>query len=105
MILEGKIKNLREMEKLGEFLITLLCPSLYLIFQGELGVGKTTLIQLIAKKIGITDRITSPTFNILQRYVIKKNYYLNHFDFFRLNTSDNLNVFQELTFNNLNFIE
>jgi len=76
-----------------------------LILQGKLGVGKTTLTQLIAKNLGIEEKMTSPTFTICQRHQIKGNYYLNHFDFFRLNTNDNLDIFQELTADNLNIIE
>ena len=105
MQLARKIKNLTELEKLSEILLPYLQPNIYLILQGELGVGKTTLAQLIAKKMGIKEKITSPTFNILQRYQIKDNYYLNHFDFFRLNTNDNLEIFQELAIDNLNIIE
>src|SRR3989337_3807946 len=105
MTLVRKIKNLAELEKLSQFLMPFLQPNIYLILQGELGVGKTTLTQLIAKNLGIKEKITSPTFNILQRYQIKNDYYLNHFDFFRLNTSDNLDPFQELTIDNLNIIE
>ncbi|CAG8645582.1 25444_t:CDS:1 [Gigaspora margarita] len=105
MIFAGQIKNLKELEKLSKNLIPLLQPNIYLILQGELGVGKTTLTQLIAKNLGIREKITSPTFTICQRYQIKNNYYLNHFDFFRLNNSDNLDIFQELTVDNLNIIE
>ena len=105
MILVRKIKNLEELEKLSQLLISFLQPSVYLILQGELGAGKTTLTQLMAKNLGIKEKVTSPTFTICQRYKIKDNYYLNHFDFFRLNISDNLEVFQELTIDNLNIIE
>ncbi|CAI2181151.1 2161_t:CDS:1 [Funneliformis geosporum] len=100
-----KINNLTELEKFAKSLLPYLQPNAYLILQGELGVGKTTLTQLIAKNLGIKEKITSPTFTILQRHQIKDNYYLNHFDFFRLNTSDNLEIFQELTIDNLNIIE
>jgi len=105
MILVRKIKNLTELEKLSQFLRPFLRPNIYLILQGELGIGKTTLTQLIAQNLGIKEKITSPTFTICQRYSIKNNYYLNHFDFFRLNINDNLNIFQELTIDNLNIIE
>src|SRR3954452_6727737 len=105
MIFTRKIKNLEELEELSQFLIPLFQPNIYLILQGELGAGKTTLTQLIAKNLGIREKVTSPTFNILQRYQVKNNYYLNHFDFFRLNISDNLDIFQELTIDNLNIIE
>jgi len=100
-----KINSLTELEEFAKFLLPYLQPNIYLILQGELGVGKTTLTQSIARNLGIKEKITSPTFNILQRYQIKNNYYLNHFDFFRLDTSDNLDLFQELTIDNLNIIE
>ena len=105
MIRTRKIESLKELEKFSQFLIPLLKPNTFLILQGELGVGKTTLTQLIAKNLGIREKVTSPTFNVLQRYQIKNVYYLNHFDFFRLNVNDNLDIFQELTVDNLNIIE
>src|SRR5215213_4506456 len=95
MLFTKKIKNLADLENLSKLLIPLLEPNTYFLLQGELGAGKTTLTQLIAKNLGIKEKITSPTFNICQQYQIKNNYYLNHFDFFRLNTSDNLDLFQE----------
>src|SRR5437763_16707281 len=105
MLIQGKIKKLTKCQKLAEYLTSLLTPNTFLLLEGELGVGKTTLTQLIAKNLGIKEKITSPTFNILQRYQIKDDYYLNHFDFFRLGANDDLEVFQELTIDNLNIIE
>lgn len=105
MLVEGKIKNLNDFEKLAELLINLLVPNTFLLLQGELGVGKTTLTQLIAKHLEIKEKVNSPTFTICQRYQIKNDYFLNHFDFFRLKTSDELDFFQELTIDNLNIIE
>lgn len=105
MLVRGQIKNLVECQKLAEILTDLLVPSTFLLLQGELGSGKTTLTQLIAKSLGVKEKVNSPTFTVLQRYQIKNDYWLNHFDFFRLNTSDKLNFFQELTFDNINIIE
>jgi tRNA threonylcarbamoyladenosine biosynthesis protein TsaE len=104
-MLERTIKNLTELEEFSKFLLKLLKPNIFLLLEGELGAGKTTLTQLIAKNLGIREKITSPTFNICQRYQINNNYYLNHFDFFRLSENDNLDAFQELTVDNLNVIE
>ena len=73
--------------------------------RGDLGVGKTTFTQMIAKQLGVKEKVNSPTFTICQQYQIKNNYYLNHFDFFRLSPKDDLCYFQELTSNNLNIIE
>ncbi|CAG8701191.1 17576_t:CDS:2 [Racocetra fulgida] len=92
-------------EKLSQLLMPFLQPNTYLILQGKLGAGKTTLVQFLTKKLGIKEKITSPTFNILERYQIRKNYYLNHFDFFRLASADNLDFLIELTTDNLNIIE
>ncbi len=54
---------------------------------GELGAGKTTLVQMIAKRLGIRESINSPTFNIAKLYQIKSDYgskALYHVDLYRL---------------------
>ena len=99
------IKNLTELENLTEWLLPYLKPNIFLLLQGNLGTGKTTFTQTVAKKIGIKKTVNSPTFTILQQYKIRNNYYLNHFDFFRLSLQDDLSIFAELIINNLNVIE
>jgi len=54
-----------------------------ILFYGEMGVGKTTLIKELAKKIGVTDTLSSPTFSIVNEYSLY-NDKLNHFDCYRL---------------------
>lgn len=106
MLLKKKqIKTFVDWKKIVEILIDLLIPNTFLLLQGELGAGKTTLTQLLAQQLEIKEKVTSPTFTICQRYQIKDNYYLNHFDFFRLNVSDKLDFFHDLTTDNLNIIE
>tara|TARA_R110002124_G_scaffold138576_6_gene302241 strand:+ start:189102 stop:189509 length:408 start_codon:yes stop_codon:yes gene_type:complete len=58
-----------------------------LLFYGEMGVGKTTLIKELAKKLGVTDMISSPTFSIVNEYRLVDDK-LYHFDFYRLNTEE-----------------
>jgi len=99
------IKNLTDLEKLADFILPHLQPNLFLLLQGDLGVGKTTFTQIIARKLGIKQIVNSPTFTLCQQYKIKDDYYLNHFDFFRLTLSDDTSLFSELTINNLNIIE
>lgn len=99
------IKNIKELDLFSKKIINYLKPNTFLLLEGSLGVGKTTLTKLIAKNLGIKKEIISPTFLIFQNYKIKKEYFLNHFDFFRVNLNDNLNLFKELTDNNLNIIE
>jgi tRNA threonylcarbamoyladenosine biosynthesis protein TsaE len=102
---EWIISELNELSKVSSEL-TLLCePNLFLIFEGNLGVGKTTLVKFIAKKLGIRENVSSPTFNLLQRHQIKENFFLNHFDFFRLEKNEDLSFFDDLADENLNIIE
>ena len=54
-----------------------------ILFYGEMGVGKTTLIKEIAKKIGVTEMLSSPTFSIVNEYELE-NDRLFHFDCYRL---------------------
>ena len=41
-----------------------------ILLSGNLGVGKTTFTQGVAKALGVTDDVTSPTFTIMQQYII-----------------------------------
>src|SRR4051812_17399523 len=93
------IKSLADLEKLAELILPRLQPNLFLLLQGDLGVGKTTFTQIIARKLGIKKVVNSPTFTFCQQYKIKDDYYLNHFDFFRLSSSDDTSFFSELTVN------
>lgn len=54
------------------------------VFQGSMGAGKTTLIKALARKFGIVDQVSSPTFGIVNQYEnIDKNVFY-HFDFYRI---------------------
>ncbi len=54
-----------------------------LLFYGDMGVGKTTLIKELARRIGVQDPITSPTFSLVNEYLLE-NDKLFHFDFYRI---------------------
>jgi len=56
------------------------------IFEGSLGAGKTTLIKELAKQLGVTEQVTSPTFTYLQIYLMKGGGKLYHFDLYRINS-------------------
>ena len=61
--------------------------SKVLLFYGEMGVGKTTLIKEVAKLLGIRDMINSPTYSIVNEYEIE-NDKLFHFDFYRIENEE-----------------
>lgn len=54
-----------------------------LLFYGEMGVGKTTLIKEIAKKLGANDVLSSPTFSIVNEHEMAGDV-IYHFDFYRI---------------------
>jgi len=49
-----------------------------------MGVGKTTLIKALAKKLGVNDATSSPTFSLVNEYKSDDNQVIYHFDFYRL---------------------
>ena len=53
-------------------------------FYGEMGVGKTTLIKVICKELGIEDNVNSPTFSIVNEYISSLGDSVYHFDFYRI---------------------
>lgn len=55
-----------------------------LLFYGEMGVGKTTLIKEICQQLGILDNISSPTFSLVNEYQTSKGEKVFHFDFYRI---------------------
>ncbi|CAK1221679.1 tRNA A37 threonylcarbamoyladenosine biosynthesis protein TsaE (TsaE) [Fructobacillus evanidus] len=75
--------NPKETQALAEQLAKLVYPGLVVTLQGDLGAGKTTFTQGLAKALGITSRVKSPTFNILNTYE-EGRIPLYHFDAYRL---------------------
>jgi tRNA threonylcarbamoyladenosine biosynthesis protein TsaE len=55
-----------------------------LLFYGQMGVGKTTLIKEICKQLGVLDTISSPTFSLVNEYETSKIEKVYHFDFYRI---------------------
>ncbi|MEX2594470.1 MAG: tRNA (adenosine(37)-N6)-threonylcarbamoyltransferase complex ATPase subunit type 1 TsaE [Anditalea sp.] len=58
------------------------------VFTGRMGAGKTTLIKAIAKKMGVVDLVSSPSFSIINEYNNAQGQVFYHFDFYRVNHPD-----------------
>lgn len=78
-----------ETRQFGEKLSTVLKPGDVLLLQGDLGAGKSELTRGIAKGLGITGPVASPTFTILNVYDDGR-IPLYHFDWYRLHDSEEL---------------
>ena len=72
---------------LGAALAPGLRPGMVIYLSGDLGAGKTTLARGVLRALGITERVKSPTFTLVELYTIS-SLYLYHFDFYRFNRSD-----------------
>ena len=58
--------------------------SKVLLFNGEMGVGKTTLIKKMCEILGVQETTSSPTFSLVNEYQTNENQIVYHFDFYRL---------------------
>ncbi|MCM1054079.1 MAG: tRNA (adenosine(37)-N6)-threonylcarbamoyltransferase complex ATPase subunit type 1 TsaE [Bacteroides sp.] len=58
------------------------------LYKGEMGAGKTYFTKGIAKRFGITEEVTSPTFALINEYYGETNIF--HFDLFRVSGFDEL---------------
>jgi len=87
-LLKIKVNNIKETERLGYTLGKLLTGGEVICMTGDLGAGKTTMTQSIAKGLDVDDYVTSPTFTIINEY--KGRCPLYHFDVYRINDVDEM---------------
>ena len=59
-------------------------PQKVIVFNGEMGVGKTTLIKAISANLGVTSATSSPTFSLVNEYETNGSILVYHFDVYRL---------------------
>lgn len=76
------IHSLQDTDFLAKLISEKLFPGFILGLTGDLGSGKTTFTKYLAKYMGITDTLNSPTFTILKVYNNQPNLY--HMDVYRL---------------------
>lgn len=73
-----------ETQHLGYLLGQTATGGLVLELVGDIGVGKTTLTKGVARGLGITEAVQSPTFTISRVYEASHSRQLAHYDFYRL---------------------
>lgn len=75
--------SLNEIESVAKKIIDT-NPMKIILFNGEMGVGKTTLIKELSAILGVVETTSSPTFSVINEYRTKNEQSVYHFDFYRL---------------------
>ena len=78
-----------ETEQVGQALGQVLTPGTILAYEGDLGAGKTAFTRGLARGLGCTEQVTSPTYTIVNEY-LSGRLPLFHFDMYRLHSADDL---------------
>lgn len=82
-----ELKELDDTRHFAEWLVKQLKRGQVICLVGDLGAGKTTFTQFLCKALGVTDYVTSPTFNLMNTYTGCLNgevLEIHHFDVYRI---------------------
>jgi tRNA threonylcarbamoyladenosine biosynthesis protein TsaE len=84
-----KIQDLAGMRLMAKEIVLLLANYPIVLLKGDLGAGKTTLAQMICEILGVKESVTSPTYTLVNEYIVAdKSIY--HFDLYRLKNTEEL---------------
>ena len=78
-------------QRAGEAFARVLRPGDIVLLSGQLGAGKTTFVQGVGRGLGLSDRITSPTFTMVRQHDARNDFgitTLHHADVYRVDTLD-----------------
>ena len=81
---EYKSNSIADLNEIAKQLISDFSDKKVILFYGEMGVGKTTLIKILCKLLGVEEPTNSPTFSIVNEYLSNQNNTIYHFDFYRI---------------------
>lgn len=99
-----EITSLEALDSFAQKLVSELTPhkshATLITLSGDLGVGKTALTKAIAKMLGVSEHVTSPTFVLAKKYPLSDQVFSNliHIDAYRLEGEENLQTigFEEM---------
>ena len=87
--MESITNSPEETEALGAALGRILTPGTVIAYRGDLGAGKTAFTRGLARGLGYSDMVTSPTYTIVNEY-LGGRLPLFHFDMYRLRSAEDL---------------
>jgi tRNA threonylcarbamoyladenosine biosynthesis protein TsaE len=94
-----ELEGLKEamLEELASRVAQVLGPGDVVVLSGEVGTGKTTFVRAAARSLGVTDRVTSPTYQLARSYEGLKDgrrVVVNHMDLYRLEGIEDRDVLE-----------
>lgn len=89
------LPTLEDTQYFGQLLGEHLAPGSTILLSGNLGAGKTSLVQGIGRGLGITEPIVSPTFTLINEY-LEGRIPLYHLDLYRLEPSQVDAIYPEI---------
>ena len=81
--MEILVEDLTQLDQAAKQIVETFSADRVFLFYGQMGAGKTTLINAICKALGVVDNTSSPTFSIVNEYQSAAGP-IYHFDFYRL---------------------
>lgn len=108
ILLEVKGFYLADLSQIANKVASFLPNDGVVVFQGEMGAGKTTLIKAICQSLGVEDNVSSPTFGLVNVYSMKNGGVINHIDLYRLKDAreaEEAGIFDLLDQSGLSLIE
>lgn len=85
------VKSVGEMKALAQEVAVEVEAGDVLLLYGSLGSGKTVFVQSLARVLGVTDQVTSPTFTVVAEYMAREGLAVErlvHIDLYRLSEKD-----------------
>ena len=87
VLLQIEKYELEEIGDVAEKLADVLPESGVIAFHGEMGVGKTTIVNELCRVLGVEDEVSSPTFGLVNIYKAREKT-INHVDLYRLKNAE-----------------
>lgn len=91
--MEFLVDHLSQLEQVAAALIKYAEKRKKMTLSGEIGAGKTTFVKAFCKKLGVQDKVSSPTFSLINTYAFNKGdqaqeTLIHHMDLYRLKTPE-----------------
>jgi tRNA threonylcarbamoyladenosine biosynthesis protein TsaE len=79
-----ELKSLTDIDAAASSIVQSLDGYRKIAFSGEMGAGKTTIIQSVCKTLGVETIVNSPTFSLINEYFTNTGESIYHFDLYRI---------------------